>query len=131
MKRMQKGILMAAMVVMFAVPFFAQAVADPTPASLGLTPGSGIGTVNLGQRQLPETIASIINAGLAILGVIAVVIIIMGGFMWMTAAGSEEKIKKAKGLMTSGVIGMAIILSAYAIATFVVTKLTDATAGRI
>lgn len=123
---MQKGILMVAMVMMLAVPFV-MAHAALSPQDLGIGAGTDFqNNTKLGTKSLPATVATVINSALAILGVVAVVIIIMGGFMWMTAAGSEEKVKKAQGLIKSGIIGLAIILSAYAIATFVIDKLTQA-----
>jgi hypothetical protein len=62
---------------------------------------------------------------LAFLGVVAVVIIIYAGFLWMTAAGNDEKVGKAKKTMISGIIGLVIILLAYAIAGFVIQRLDE------
>ena len=81
----------------------------------------------LGERDLIDTIVSIINVALGLLGIISVVIILIGGFKWMTAGGNEEKVGEAKQLIFSGIIGLAIILSAYAIASFVVDRLASAT----
>lgn len=81
----------------------------------------------LGTKSLTATIASIINVAMGLLGMVVVVLILAGGFLWMTAGGSEEKVTKAKGLIFGGVIGLAIILSAYAIAQFVVGSLLRAT----
>ena len=58
----------------------------------------------------------------------AVVIILIGGFEWMTAGGSEDKIATAKKRMGAGVVGLVIIFLAYAIASFVITQLMDVTA---
>ncbi|MDO8425855.1 MAG: pilin [bacterium] len=87
------------------------------------------GTIALGTRDVRATVASIINVAMGLLGIVAVVIILAGGFMWMTAAGAEEKVTKAKKLIFSGIIGLAIILSAFAIAKFVVNSLVDATSN--
>jgi hypothetical protein len=46
----------------------------------------------------------------------------------MTAGGNDEKVGEAKRLMISGLIGLAIIMSAYAIASFVISSILDATA---
>ena len=81
----------------------------------------------LGTKDIRETIASIINVAMGLLGIIAVCIILLGGFKWMTAGGSEDKVGEAKKLIISGVIGLVIILTAYAIATFVVNSLLEAT----
>lgn len=82
----------------------------------------------LGEADLVETIAQIIRIALGFLGVIAVVIILLGGFKWMTAAGNDDKVKDAKKLIFSGIIGLVIILSAYAIASFVIDAIVGATA---
>lgn len=73
--------------------------------------------------SLAEVVSVIIYAFLSFLGVIFVVLIIYAGFLWMTAAGSEEKIKKAKDIMIAAVIGLIIIFSAYAITVFVFDRL--------
>ncbi|MDP2586276.1 MAG: pilin [Candidatus Komeilibacteria bacterium] len=82
---------------------------------------------NLGTKPLKETIADILNVLLGFLGVIAVVIILLGGFKWMTAGGEEEKVGEAKKLISAGIVGLIVILSAYAIARFVLENLQQAT----
>lgn len=62
---------------------------------------------------------------LTFLGVVAVVVILIGGFMWMTAAGNDEKVGKAKKIIVQGLIGLIIVLLAFAIATFVIQRLTE------
>jgi len=51
-------------------------------------------------------------------GVLFVVQVIHGGFMWMTAGGNEEKISQAMKKITNGAIGAAIIVFSYILATF-------------
>lgn len=81
----------------------------------------------LGNKDLRETIGDLIQVGLSLLGVVAVVIILAGGFKWMTAGGNEEKVTEARKLIFSGIIGLAVILSAWAISIFVITQLSEAT----
>ena len=87
---------------------------------------SGLGG-SLGNKSLIATITSVINVALGLLGVIAVVIILIGGFKWMTAGGNEDKVAEARKLIFAGIIGLAIILAAWAIAKFVITSLSQAT----
>lgn len=117
---MKKVLLTAAMLALVLMP--AIVLAQP---NLGLNEFGQ--QTQLGTKQLTATIASIINVAMGLLGMIVVVLILAGGFMWMTAAGSDEKVTKAKGLIFGGVIGLAIILSAYAVAQFVVGSLLKAT----
>ena len=97
-----------------------------TPSDLGIQYGAATG---LGNKDIRVTIASIIKTAMGLLGIVAVVIILIGGFKWMTAGGNDEQVGEAKGWIFSGVIGLAIILSAYALATYVINSLVTATTG--
>lgn len=83
--------------------------------------------IKLGQGDVRQTAARIINVALGFLGIIAVVIVLIGGFKYMVSGGSEEKTGEAKKLIVSGIIGLAIILSAWAITSFVLGRLISAT----
>ncbi|MEK7116180.1 MAG: pilin [Patescibacteria group bacterium] len=84
-------------------------------------------SIQLGSGDVRQTAARIINVALGFLGIIAVVIVLIGGFKYMVAGGSEEKTTEARKLIVSGIIGLAIILSAWAITSFVISKLVTAT----
>ena len=121
----KKTLIKIGAVALWALPLAAFAATDLiTPDSLGINYGAETG---LGTQDIRTTIASIINVALGLLGIVAVVIILAGGFTWMTAAGNEEKVDKAKKMIFAGIIGLAIILSAYAIAKFVIESLIKAT----
>jgi len=79
--------------------------------------------------DLVTAVSNIINIILSVLGIIAVIIVLMGGFKWMTSQGNEEKVGEAKKLLSAGLIGLVIVLAAYAISRFVITNLITATAG--
>ena len=85
------------------------------------------GQLQLGSEDPRKIIARIINVAMMFLGIIAVVIIMLGGFKWMTAAGNEDNVSKAKELMGAGVIGLVIILASWGIASFVLQQLINAT----
>ncbi len=80
--------------------------------------------VNLPTQQpdLAVVAVKIINWVLGFLALIAIVIVLIGGFEWMTAGGSEDKVKTAKKRLTYGLIGLAIIFLAWAIVRFVLTQ---------
>mgnify|MGYP001560717069 FL=1 len=69
-------------------------------------------------------VSRIIRYFLSLLGIIAVVLIMYAGFLWMTAGGNAEKIEQAKKIITNAVIGLIIITSAYAIVLFIFRALT-------
>ncbi len=86
-----------------------------------------VNSTGLGQANIKGTLGRIINVLLGFLGIIAVVIILYGGFIWMTARGNEDSVKKAQQIIVAGAIGLAIILSAFAITQFVVSEFITAT----
>ncbi|MEK9183000.1 MAG: IPT/TIG domain-containing protein, partial [Patescibacteria group bacterium] len=89
----------------------------------GIDYAAATGLVNTDIRII---VAKIINVALGLLGIIALVLVLWGGYEYMTAGGDEEKVTKAKKIMLDAAIGLAIILSAFAITQFVISKLTDA-----
>src|SRR3989344_6250368 len=119
LKKITAGFLTVMVLSVFAVPAItlAQTAAD---LDLGLDSAANIG---LGDRGLKDSINSIIQILLGFLGILAVIIILWGGFIWMTAAGDETKVDKAKKLIISGIVGIVIILAAYIIANFVITTI--------
>ncbi len=108
------------------------AMALPAFAAGGLTANDlGVnaiqGEIKLGSGDVRETAARIINVALGFLGIISVIIVLLGGFKYMLSGGSTEKTDEARKLIVSGIIGLAIILSAWAITSFVITRLISAT----
>jgi hypothetical protein len=76
----------------------------------------------------PITIAvKVIQIILGLLGIIAVSLVIYGGFLWTSSGGSEDKINQAKKLLRNAVIGLIIILSSWGITYFVMAKLLGVT----
>ena len=78
--------------------------------------------VGLGNKDPREIAKNIIQVLLGLLGIIAVVIILIGGFKWMTASGNEDKVTEAKKLLGAGVIGLLIVLAAWALAMFIISR---------
>lgn len=87
------------------------------------------GALGQSDTDIRVTVSRVIRAFMGLLGLVAVVIILLGGFKWMTAAGSEDKVAEAKKLIISGIIGLIIILSAYGIAEFVINAIITGQQG--
>ena len=109
------------------------ALVAPLQASAALDANKDLGLdkaadTGLGNQDIRTTISKIIKTAMSLLGIVAVVIILIGGFKWMTAGGNDEQVGEAKKWIFSGVIGLAIILSAYALASFIINQLVTATA---
>lgn len=106
--------------LVFAVPMVALAATDPSLTSVGA--GGGFA-----ETDLMSIIGRIINVFLGLLGVICLVLFIYAGAIWMTAGGDDKKVEKAKNILINAVIGLVITLSAYALSTFILNLLSDAT----
>jgi len=72
---------------------------------------------------------TLINAFLSLVGVILLAYLLYSGYNWMTARGDEEKVTKAKDTITRAIIGVIIIVAAYAISIFVMGKLQQGILG--
>lgn len=127
MKKIYKHLISLAIVAFLLTPVFALQVS--AQADFGLNEVNNGLDNSLANRDPREIVGSIINVALGFLGVIAVVIILMGGFKWMTAGGNEEKVGEAKKLLGAGVIGLAIVLAAWAVSTFIINSIYNATSG--
>lgn len=86
--------------------------------------GSSLG---LGEADLRTTAMNVIRLLLALMTLIAVTLIIYGGFVWLTSAGNEENVEKAKRIISAAVIGLIIILLAWAIVIFVAKTTANVT----
>jgi hypothetical protein len=76
-------------------------------------------TANLGDMDIGVLVAGIIKVALGLLGIIFIILIIVSGFRWMMAGGNEEQIKKAQTIIKNAVVGLIIVMAAYAITYFV------------
>ena len=113
--------------LLYAIPLFVANLAVMPRAyaqvSLGFPSGGFAGAQD---ASLTEIIENIVRVVLGFLGILTVLIILYGGFKWMTSSGNEDNIGEAKKMISAGVIGFVIILAAYAIANFVISSLSTA-----
>lgn len=120
---------LAALAGFFGLLSPAQAQTPAAAPDLGLSQvGAQIGLPTTDIRLI---VANVIRTALGLLGIIALIIVLYGGFVWMTAGGNEEKIATAKKILRDGAIGLLIILSAYAIVSFVISKFLAAGSGGV
>ena len=133
MKKISKYLVSLAILALLVLPLLTL----PALAQTNTNDPYGINSVNNGlngtlggaNTDLRTIIARIINFALGFLGIIAVVIILFGGFKWMTAAGNEDKVSEARKLLVAGIIGLVIILAAWAVSTFVIGAIGNSING--
>lgn len=76
-------------------------------------------TGNLTKFSVAQIIGIVIQAALGLLGVVFLVLMIYGGYLWMTDRGNDQQVEKAKNTIQRAIIGLIIVLAAYAITVFV------------
>lgn len=103
------GLMAVGLVVFQFVPAFAQGLISPTDQPGRLAEATG------GQGSLRSLVLTFLNFFLGFLGLIAVIMVIYGGILYVTAAGEQEKVDKGKKIIMYAVIGIVIILLAFAI----------------
>lgn len=111
-------------ILLIVSPFLV--IAAPSPFSEGLDKTAGE-TGHIGDNSssiwtldnLPGAIGKMIGGVLSLLGVVFLILTIYGGFTWMLARGNEQESEKARKIIADSIIGLIIVLAAYAITVFV------------
>jgi hypothetical protein len=85
----------------------------------------GVNTESTEENKLPIIIGNFIGVFLSFLGVIFFVLMIYGGTMWMTAGGKSEQIEKARKVIIHAILGVIIVLMAYAITTAITSRIAE------
>lgn len=127
MKKIKISLLTAALAIILPISaVLAQTSAATTKNIVKTVDGPTqvmLGQTGLNDFTLGQIIAVVIQAALSLLGIIFLVIIVFAGYRWMTAAGNEESIQKAQDSIKRAIIGLVIVLMAYAITYFVFNQL--------
>ncbi|MEK7452346.1 MAG: hypothetical protein AAB664_03325 [Patescibacteria group bacterium] len=100
--------------------------AGPAALVIGGLDAAAVGTGYNKSLGLSTVIGRGISFLLGAVGMVFVIIVIYGGIMYMTSAGVEDKVKTAKKMITQAIIGIIIIISAYAISSYVLIGLGEA-----
>ncbi|OGY90610.1 MAG: hypothetical protein A2677_02270 [Candidatus Komeilibacteria bacterium RIFCSPHIGHO2_01_FULL_52_14] len=77
-------------------------------------------------QDVKVTIQNVIRIILGFLGILAIVAIIFGGFKMMVSRGDADEVGKGRTVIKAGLVGLVIVLAAYAISSFVVSSIEGA-----
>ncbi len=86
---------------------------------------ANLGKSIAGASSVPEAVGNIISVALSFLGIVFFGLIFYAGIVWMIALGESGKVDKAKNLIETAIIGLIIVIGAYAISTFVFDRLVN------
>lgn len=100
-----KKIFVVLLLILLITPVFAFAVANPCQitSSDGSTPPS----------SLPKCVNQIYVWSLGLAALLAVLMVVLGGYLYMTAAGNAEQATKGKEYIWSSLIGLILLFLAY------------------
>jgi hypothetical protein len=89
--------------------------------------GPGTSVPECGKQELFKLVYTLINFGLDIAALLAVMFVMWGGFLMLTAGGSEDKISQGKSAATSAVMGLFLVLISWLIVNTIITWFTNCT----
>lgn len=92
------------------------------PAMAALT-GPSAPTAAGGFSDLTTSINTIFNFVIVLGAVVFVILFLVGGIQYLTAAGNEEATGKAKRLLVDAIVGLVLVLAAWAIGNFILDRL--------
>lgn len=87
---------------------------------------AGYDAANLTDVSFSQTVGKIIRILLSLIGVFFFLLFLYAGFIWMLSRGNTQDIEKAKKIMQNALIGLIVVLMAYAITVFVTQAITRA-----
>ncbi|MBN1585291.1 IPT/TIG domain-containing protein [Candidatus Uhrbacteria bacterium] len=115
------AILALGLGAVLAVPALAQ-------VDVGLESAAAIGLTTTDIRTI---VSQVINVFLGLLGIVAVALIVYGGYVYMMAKGDQNEVQRAKKILVNALIGLIIILASYAIASFVLRAISGGSGGEV
>ena len=96
----------------------------------GLNKTANVAGFNTGtETGISSRIGAIIGIALSLVGVVFLVLIVYGGFMWMTSAGEKTRVEKAIQIIRDATIGLIIVVAGYIITNFILGSLLEATSN--
>lgn len=87
--------------------------------------GAVAGDLKETSPDLPVVVGEIINVALSVVGSLLLIYLIYAGFLWMTAEGESKRVDKARDILKQTIIGLVIIVAAFAISNFVIGSLAN------
>lgn len=88
--------------------------------------GVGFNTVDPNKRSFIIVLGTYVNGLLTIIGVLFMLLVMYGGFLWMTGAGNDERIRKGQKMIAGATIGISVIILARVIVMFILNAFAPA-----
>ena len=125
LRKIKQFFIVLVLVLILILPYFVFAdVQTPPPPKmkdilLGLGDSAGYTTEGVTETSFSGILGLVVSGFLSLLGIIFIGEIIYAGYNWMTARGEEQKVEKAHETIRRAIIGLVVVVGAYAIWKFV------------
>lgn len=113
------GLFLILLIIILLLPYFVFAAESEILNRLNTVSATGGYDTTNKATPLAQVAGIVIGALISLLGVIFIAYIVLAGYSWMTAYGDQTKVTKAKDTIKHSVIGLIIMLSAFAIWRFI------------
>jgi|WetSurMetagenome_2_1015567.scaffolds.fasta_scaffold1000317_1 hypothetical protein len=123
-------IIASVWLVIFPLAVFAAGILPPESTK------TNCGSSNCGNYSLNDFLLLAINVAnwiLGVVGAVALLFFVYGGFVFILSAGNEERVKAGKQILLNSIIGLAIVFASYTIIQFSMSLLgvQDFTGGKL
>jgi fumarate reductase subunit D len=118
-KNLKSILFVIILISILVLPYFVFATTNPALDNLQRVGPEGGYAADTDEFSMSELIGTVVSSVLSLLGVIFIVLMLYGGYNWMTAAGDESKLERAKNTIRRAIIGLIILVSSYAIWNFI------------
>lgn len=105
------------------------AASAATSKLLGGDTGEALDKTGLGKTDTVDVVVFLVNTVLGIVALMAVIMLIVGGFRYMSSRGNPQEVDKAKNVIKASIFGLIIIMVSWSITVYVIGKIQTATKG--
>ncbi len=102
------------LIILLCLPLFLGSAGSVFSATVQ-TPNN----LNLPDISIDEVLGNILNLVAKIIAWVAVLVIVIGGIMWMTAGGDEEQVARARKMIIAAIVGLIIVGAAAGLVNFI------------
>ena len=124
-KLFKQILILACLIAVLTLPYLVFAESETLTTLTSVATGDGLYDSTTNQLSLSEILGTVVSAAIGLLGVVFICLIIYAGYNWMIARGEEEKLNDAKDTLKRAIIGLIIVVGAYAIWNFIWVYLID------
>lgn len=123
LRKIKQFFIVLVLVLILILPYFVFAAPTMKEILSGLGNSAGYTTEGVTETSFAGILGLVVSGFLSLLGIIFIGEIIYAGYNWMTARGEEAKVEKAHDTIRRAIIGLVVVVGAWAIVEFVLKRI--------